>query len=363
MNLPHHKPPHLDVSKTNLDYNEFADEYAQAKYALGLLEGSQKKLQNPTLLISPLTAKEAAVSSKIEGTVSTVSDVFIYEAGGKHKDPDAAQVANYKTAMHHAIGELEQGRGITNHLIKSLHATLLEKVRHKGTLGQFREDTVYIAERPSDPLEKSIYIPPEFIQVQGYMDNIMEYLDHSSDGALIKAGMFHYQFEAVHPFMDGNGRLGRLLIPLILFQEQKLSLPILYLSGYFEAHREHYRSALHEVDETGKYENWMKFFLNSVGQQLHETQNLVEAIYQLYDEIKNNFQFTKSPYLIPFLDFIFASPAFTISMIQESLTGCSRQTATRLIDLLMGQEIVKELDFRVGRIKIFSFPRLLNLIS
>jgi len=363
MNSPHHKPLLLNVSKTNLDYNAFAEEYAHAKYALGLLEGSQKKLQNPTLLISPLTAKEATVSSKIEGTVSTVSDVFIYEAGGKHKDLDAAQVANYRTAMHHAIGELEQKRGISSHLIKSLHATLLGRVRHQGALGQFRNDTVYIAERPSDPIEKAIYIPPEFVQIQDYMDNLMEYLSQSKDGALIKAGLFHYQFEAVHPFMDGNGRLGRLLIPLILFQEQKLSLPILYLSGYFEAHREHYRSALHEVDKTGVYENWIKFFLNSVGQQLQETQNLVETIYELYDEIKHSFQMTKSPYLMPFIDFIFASPAFTISMVQESLEDCSRQTATRLIDLFIDQEIVKDLDFRVGRTKLFSFPRLLNLLN
>ena len=162
MKTQHHKPDFLKTSKSELNYSQFAEEYEQAIYSLGLLEGSQKNLQNPDLLISPLSAKEAAVSSKIEGTVSTVSDVFLYEAGGKPDELDTIQVVNYRRAMQYAIDELKAGRKITSHLIESLHATLFKGVGHKGNFGKYRENTVWVAEKRTDPIEKAIYIPPEF---------------------------------------------------------------------------------------------------------------------------------------------------------------------------------------------------------
>ncbi|MFQ5450784.1 MAG: Fic family protein [Nitrospinaceae bacterium] len=360
--MEHHKPAFLDVSKTELNYSLFAKEYEHAIYSLGLLEGSQKNLQNPDLLISPLSAKEATVSSKIEGTVSTVSDVFLYEAGGKPGDLDALQVVNYRRAIRNATDELKRGRKITSHLIESLHATLLQGVRHKAKLGKYREETVWVAEKFTDTIEKAIYIPPEFHLVRDYMENLMGYLDNNQEGSLIKAGMFHYQFEAVHPFNDGNGRLGRLLIPLILFNEKKLSSPILYLSGYFEAHRDEYLSALHKVDETWEYEGWLAFFLHSVAEQLKATQALIEKIFNLYDEIRTHFQVTKSPYLIPFVDFIFESPCFTIPQAQDHLESNSRLTARRLIKLFEGERILQDLNIKAGRAKLYVFRPLLDLL-
>ena len=362
MKTEHHKPAFLKISKPELNHNRFAKEYEQAIYSLGLLEGSQKNLQNPDLLISPLSAKEAAVSSKIEGTVSTVSDVFLYEAGGKPGELDTVQVVNYRIAMRYAIDELKAGRKITSHFIESLHATLLRGVGHKGNFGKYRETTVWVAEKRTDPIEKAIYIPPEFNLVRDYMENLMGYIENSQEGSLIKAGLFHYQFEAVHPFDDGNGRLGRLLIPLILFSEKKLSSPILYLSGYFEAHRDEYLSALHEVDETGKYEGWLAFFLRSVAEQLKVTQRLIEDIYNLYNDIRTRFEVTKSPYLIPFVDFIFESPYFTIPQAQEKLQSNSRLTVRRLIKLFKEKGIIEDLDFKVGNAKIYFFRPLLDLL-
>ncbi len=362
--MKHHNPKLLNTNEeTPLDFNKFYKEYTEAVRSLGLLEGSQQKLQNPDLLISPLTAKEATVSSKIEGTVSTVSDIFLFEAGGKQSDLDTREVANYRMAMTEAMGELKKGRPISNSLIKSLHAMLLDKVRHKGTLGDFRKKTVYIASKPTDPIEKALYIPPESIQVQSHMDNIMDYLKHSKDQILIKAGLFHYQFEAVHPFNDGNGRLGRLLIPLILYQEKTISSPILYLSGYIDEHRSEYRSQLHAVDEGNPYEEWLKFFFKCVAAQAQETQELVDKIYNLYGETKAQFHATKSPYLVYFVDFIFNSPLFNTNQAKMALGIKSSLTVSRLLKLFKEKKIVEEFPLKLGRSKLYIFRGLLDLLA
>ncbi len=361
--MEHHKPKLLDLTEnTPIDFNRFHKEYSNAIYALGLLEGSQKKLQNPDLLVSPLTAKEATVSSRIEGTVSTVSDVFVFEAGGKQDDIDTRQVANYRMAISQAMQDLVRGRPISSALMESLHATLLRGVRHRGPLGKFRAETVYIAQKPTDQIDKALYIPPEHYLVRDYIENIVDYLGKSKDDILIKAAMFHYQFEAVHPFYDGNGRLGRLLIPLILYHEGTLSSPILYLSGYIDDNRDEYRGWLHEVDETGSYEGWIKFFLRCVAAQAKETQELIDKIYTLYDETKSKFDATKSPYLIHFVDFLFNAPVFTTTQIKQELKGISVLTISRLLTLFKEHKIIEELSFRVRRSKVYAFRGLLNLL-
>ena len=139
------------------------------------MEGSQKELHNPELLVSPLTAKEATVSSKIEGTQSTVSDIFMYEAGGKTKHSDVSEVSNYRKAMSFAIEEMSKGRNITSHLIKTLHSLLLKDVRHKGVLGDFRQSQVWLGPEGA-PIEKATYVPPENIKVPEYMENLFDYV-------------------------------------------------------------------------------------------------------------------------------------------------------------------------------------------
>jgi Fic family protein len=362
--MKHYHPKQLNIKgKTPLDFNSFHQEYANATYALGLLEGSQKKLKNPELLVSPLTAKEAAVSSQIEGTVSTVSDVFIFEAGGKQNNTDTRQVANYRMAISQAMNDLKRGRPLGNALIESLHATLLNKVRHRGPLGRYREETVYIAKKPTDPIAKALYLPPEHYLVRDYIENIVNYLEHGEDDILIKVAMFHYQFEAVHPFSDGNGRLGRLLIPLILYDRGILSSPILYLSGYIDDNREQYRGWLHEVDETGSYEGWIEFFFRCVAAQAKETQELIDKIYQLHEETKSRFQATKSPYLAHFVDLLFYIPVFTTAQIKLELGSKSTLTVQRLITLFKESNIIEELSFRVGRSKVYAFRDLINLLK
>ena len=361
--IQHHQPQFLDFEQCpSLNFNGFAKEWAQAKYDLGLLEGSHKNLKNPSLLVSPLTAKEATVSSLIEGTVSTVSDVFTYEASGKG-DSNTIQVANYRKAITDATRELEAGREITTHLIESLHLTLMQKVRDQGKPGKFREDIVYIAEKKSDSMEKALYIPPEPFMVRDYMQNLVNYLKESEDDPLIKTGLFHYQFEAIHPFDDGNGRLGRLIIPLILFSERIISTPILYISGFFDKYRDDYISALHKVDETGKFEEWLAFFLNAIAHQSAETQQLIDKIYILFDEIKNQFKNTKSPFIHRFIEFLFESPVFSIPQVQDTLGIQTNITVNKYLKIFIKKNLILDLKIKRGRAKLYLFKPLLDLLK
>lgn len=363
MLVKYHQLKKLNINNINLDYNKFAVELSAAEYALGLLEGSQKKLQNPALLISPLSAKEAAVSSKIEGTQSTVSDVFLHEAGGKTRHPDIREVINYRHAMNFAISRLNQNSHFSISIIKQLHKLLLTDTRHSGTLGAFRNKDVWIAEKAGDPIEKAIYVPPHYTQIQGYIENLWDYIINGKENSLIRAGIAHYQFEAIHPFEDGNGRIGRLIIPLILFYKNRLTTPLLYVSGYMEAHRDEYIRYLHDVDKTNNIEPWLAFFFKCVSEQLKETQTMVESIYFLYDKIKQLFEQNKSPYLVPFLDFIFAYPMFTASQATEAIKASSNLTAKRLIRAFQEKAIIQDTGNLLHRSKLYTFEDMLRIVK
>lgn len=345
-----------------LDYGEFAKELADAQYQIGLLEGSQRNLRNPSLLIAPLTAKEAAVSSKIEGTQSTASDVFVFEAGGSPRFSDTAEVSNYRKAMVYSMDEIKQGRIISKRLIENAHKMLLDNVRHRGQIGKFREGPVWIAEKSGDPIEKAIYVPPEYFKIPEYIENFLSYIDFPEDKPLVKVGMLHYQFEAIHPFEDGNGRIGRLLIPLLMYHYKLISLPIIYLSGYLDSHRDEYIDSLHAVDKTKKYEPWLRFFFKAIVEQSKENQTMIDAISQLYENTKNQLKSVKSPYVIPLLDYLFMSPVFSIPRMMRGLKA-SRMTSIRLIDLFLSEKLITTLPIKDQRAKLFAFHPLLNILK
>ncbi|MCA9342870.1 Fic family protein [Candidatus Saccharibacteria bacterium] len=357
----HHHPKYLPVK---LDYGIFARELAEAQYAIGLLQGSQKTLHNALHLIGPLVAKEAEVSSKIEGTQSTSKDVFVYAAGGRAMHTDTPVVSNYRSAMYDAIFAIQARKKITKHLMMSLHSKLLKGVRYKGKLGAFRGDDVWIAEREGDPIEKALYVPPEHIHITSYIDNLIKYVDEKDEINLVKAGVVHYQFEAVHPFEDGNGRIGRLLIPLILYYKGELSLPIVYSSGYFEARADQYRDALRKTDTTGKYEPWLKFFLSAISEQAKETLVLVDKIRDLNSLLKKKYENSKSPYILRLIDLLFESPVISPPEIMKRLGIPSRMTALRLVEQLQSDKVLFEVGQKgSGGTSLYAFAELLDIIS
>ncbi len=320
------KPNHPPKLPQQLDYSLFIKEMGEAGIEVGRLDGRQKELVNPSLLITPLTAKEAEVSSKIEGTISTVSEIMSYEAGEISKNADTPIVASYRRAMTTAMVELEH-RELNQAFIKQLHSILLENARGHEMRGKYRPDQVYIGKEHA-PLSEATYIPPEALLLQEYMDNWEDYMLNNPDDLLVKVGIMHYQFEAIHPFKDGNGRIGRLLIPLFLYRKGTLSQPILYISGYFDRHREEYIDSLHQTDLSGKYEPWLKFFFKAIKEQSIETQVLIEKIKNLRRELEDRCVVLRSPYASKVVEFMFRKPVFTNSQLGEHIG--SRVTAARI---------------------------------
>ncbi|MFW6110264.1 MAG: Fic family protein [Patescibacteria group bacterium] len=350
-----HKPNKLPVE---LDFSKFARSLSNAQYSLGRLDGLQKTLLNPNLLLAPLTTKEAAVSSKIEGTQSTVSDIFLYEAGEKTEHRDIIEVVNYKRAVLYAIEQLKK-KPLNLNLIKDLHRILLENARRHGTPGEFRKEQVWIGERDA-PIEEATYLPPRWETIPEHMSNLEKYVNSQKEDVLVQAALAHYQFEAIHPFYDGNGRIGRLLIPLILYSQEKISQPILYMSGYFEKNRNKYTEALHNVDETDDYESWISFFMEATAIQAEETQKLIENILSLHQVTMQEFENSKSPYIPRLIDFLFKKPIFRTSDVVDEI-GAHRSTVTRLLDKLIERNTLDELKIG-GRKRVFAFRNLLRIL-
>lgn len=352
--IKHHRPSKLPVE---INPTEFYKELTEAALELGNLNGLQNNLPNPTILIAPLITKEATVSSKIEGTQSTVSDVFEFEATGLPKYADTKEVANYKKAMLLATNEIDNGLPITLNLIRATHQILLEGTRGEQYRGKFRENIVWVGVENAT-IDKADYIPPEPILVQEYMENLEKYLLENKEHPLIKIGITHYQFEAIHPFNDGNGRIGRLLIPLYLYWKKILFQPILYISGYFEKYRNEYINHLKKVDKTGKYEEWLRFFFISLKNQAKETQRLIYKILHLREQIKEKTEKMKSPYTDKVLETMFSKPIFKSKDLH-----IEEPTARRLLSKFVGMGILKSFAIKGVKGKIYLFPDLIDILS
>jgi Fic family protein len=350
---PYH-PPKLPIK---LDPGKFYLELANASLELGNLNGLCQNLPNPSLLIAPLLTKEATISSKIEGTRSTVSDVLKFEATGIPKYDDTIEVSNYKKAMMMAIDGLKN-RKLDLSFIKTLHQILLENTRGHNTRGKFREKQVWIGTKGAK-IEEATYIPPEPFLVQEYMENLEDYiLSENYEDPLVKIAIIHYQFEAIHPFEDGNGRIGRLLIPLYLYWKKILNLPILYISGYFEKNRDEYIDKLNYVDRTQEYEEWIKFFLISIINQSKQTQELIYKILELKAKIEEKVKTIKSPYKQEVLNLIFSKPIF-----QRTDLKINKRTAIRLIKEFISLKILEELKIEKIKGRVYVFKDLVKILS
>lgn len=358
----HHHPTKLD-KKIQFDREIALNSLASAQYALGLLEGSQKNLENPSLLLSPLLTKEATTSSKIEGTQSTVTDVFAYSVEVDTNSSDAKEVWNYREAMFFAIDHFKNKKPISKSFLKQLHQLLLNDVRRNpdAITGEFRNKSVWIGKEGA-PIEQASYVPPEHFLVNDYIEDLMKYIDNDKEKSLIKASIVHYQFEAIHPFDDGNGRIGRLLIPLLLFAEKKITLPILYISGYFEKNKDAYVSALRKVDETGDFTEWIVFFMEAVVEQLAETQKIINSIYELYSELKKICASSSLRYDLDFIDFIFSSPIFTINDVRGRIEMTS-VTARSLISDFIEKGYIEDTGILRKRSKVYVFKPLISILG
>lgn len=257
--IPKPLPPDPSV---NID-GELLTLLSEADQALGRLDGSADILPNPDLFVSMYVRKEAVLSSQIEGTQASLANVLEYEAGIRPRGlpGDVAETVNYIRAMNRGLARLEE-LPVCNRLLKEIHGVLLQGVRgNEKSPGEFRRSQNWIGP-PGGNLATAFFVPPPPYEMEHAMGDLELYIHQDTQTPiLLKCGMVHAQFETVHPFLDGNGRLGRLLITFLLCQQGVLKRPLLYLSAYFKQYRDEYYERLQEVRVSGDWERWLKFFL------------------------------------------------------------------------------------------------------
>ena len=259
---------------------------AKAHLALGRLDGLALQLPDAPLFLYSYVRKEAVLSSQIEGTQSSLSDLMLFEMEDAPGVPidDVVEVSNYVRAMDHGLRRLREDFPLSNRLLREIHAELLSRGRGSDKLpGEFRRSQNWIGgNRPGN----AYYVPPPHTAVQDCMGDLENFI-HIQDShypTLIKAGLSHAQFESIHPFLDGNGRVGRLLIALLLVHDGVLREPMLYLSLYFKQHRQTYYYLLNGLRDNGDWEEWLQFFLEGVTQTADRAANTARQLLDLFDD-------------------------------------------------------------------------------
>ncbi len=254
-----------------LDWSSLVGLIGTANAALARYDGILQGIVNLDVLMSPLTTQEAVVSSKIEGTIATLEDVLEFEASPpkelSEKEMTIQEIVNYRSAMRFAVDKLRT-LPITLNLIKETHSILMKGVRgrDKGR-GQFRMVQNWIGIRKNAPMEDATFVPPEPRLLKDSLSNLEKYINYTEKDPLVQLAIVHAQFELIHPFVDGNGRVGRILIPLFLYEKRLLPSPMFYLSEYLEAHREIYYEQLQTISVTGDWSEWITFFLTAITEQ------------------------------------------------------------------------------------------------
>lgn len=343
-----------------VDYSELTPLLTDAMFSLGKLGGLFRILPNPCLLISPLTTREATLSSRIEGTQSTLTDVYKYDAGELTEHADVAEVVNYRKAMEYGIKKVKESE-FSLELIQKLHEILLTGVRgEERNPGQFRNIQNWIG-RIGASASRARYTPPPPEQIDSLLENLRQYAVMEEKSPLVLVGMIHAQFESIHPFIDGNGRIGRLLIPLMMYRKGLLPYPILYVSEFLEENRKEYYEHLWGYTEEDNHIGWLKFFLEAVKIQSDRTQKTIYDTMELYEATKQKAAEIKSPYALPFVDMIFKRPIFSGKVVETQLET-NRTTVMRLVKYFQKLDIIRVMDGRM-RNRLYRFDKLLDTIN
>jgi Fic family protein len=293
---------------------------SEADIALGTLSGLGETLPNPHLLIYPFIRREAVLSSRIEGTQSSLSDLLLFEATQVEKRGDVREVQNYVRAMEYGLKRLNE-MPLSLRFIRELHGVLMEGVRGgHATPGEFRRSQNWIGSAGAT-LNEATYVPPPVMEMQECLGQLEKFL-HSETRLppLIEAALVHYQFETIHPFLDGNGRIGRLLVTLLLCQRNVLSKPMLYLSAFFEQHRKDYYDLLLKVSSSGAWREWIEFFLKAVAVQSEDSVSRSRRLQELqhsYMQLARDQRM--SPTAMQLVDLLLMKPVVSTKTVQESL--------------------------------------------
>lgn len=338
---------------------------SEAMLALGRLDGVRAVAPDTSLFLYMYVRKEALLSSQIEGTQSSLSDLLLYESEQAPGAPidDVEEVSTYVAALQHGLSRIEGGFPLSSRLIREMHAILLATGRGSTKQpGEFRQSQNWIGgTRPGN----AIFVPPPPGGVLDLMSNLEQFLNDDDDELppLIKAGIAHLQFETIHPFLDGNGRLGRLIITLYLCAQGVLKEPLLYLSLYLKTHRQTYYALLSEVREQGRWETWLEFFLTGVRDvagQAHDAARNISAVFE-EDAEKITSLKRAAPMAKRVHDALRQRPIVTIASVAQQCET-TIPTATKALENLSALGVVSELTGK-RRGRVYAYTRYLDIMS
>lgn len=316
----------------------------EATLLLGRLSGQGARLQNPHLLIRPFVRREAVLSSRIEGTQATLGELLADEAGAAvdRAPDDLKEVRNYVVALEKGVSLLKQ-LPLSLRLVRELHRILMKGVRGDSAApGEFRRTQNWIGPRGATP-QTARFVPPPPNEVPRCLDAWEKYMHQHDLSPVLQAALLHYQFEAIHPFIDGNGRVGRLMIVLFLIERQVLPSPLLYLSAFFEASRGDYYDLLTGVTEKDDWRSWIFYFLSGVSEQAEDALRRVEKIHALREKWRLRLASRQTKTMMALVDRLTANPFVTVGGAAEDL-GIAFTTAQRQIDWLVTHRIVTPRD-------------------
>lgn len=352
----------------NLDYRILMNQLVKSTDALSRFDQMLKNMHNSEILLAPLRNQEAVISSRMEGTVSTMDEILKYEAdyaeNGENNLTARSEVVEtilYQRALKASQSAIENGQPLSQFLIKAAHQKLLSFGRGAAkTPGQYKTEQNYLVDRTK---RNVLFIPISPIKLQEGLDNLFKYIEENQDPILIKTSIAHIEFEALHPFKDGNGRIGRMLITLMLWSSGVISAPHFYISGYLEEYKDQYIDMMRNVSKNGDWTNWCIFFLKAIEQQAIRNLEIAENIRALYDNMKHEFSdVLASKFSVNALDYVFTNPVFRNNKF-TSQSGIPSSTAARFTRVLLEKGLLSTLEEPSGRRPaLYIFEPLMQLV-
>lgn len=357
-------PPDLPPT---LDYREFLRELLMARGKLGELNGALGSIKNPQLISAPLVTKEAVYSSQIEGTQANLEDVYRLEATDPDTqkteiERDVKEIGNYRDAIKVALADLDK-IPVSSRLIRRMHEVLLDSVRGSNKdRGRFRKIQVFIG-KPGDTIGTASFVPPEATEIPRLIADWEKYVHSDQEvDPLVMAGVAHYQFEAIHPFLDGNGRIGRILIPLILYERGLIRYPSLFVSQYFEENRSEYYERLKRVSTKSDWSGWLRFFLQGILETSKRASLNINALLGLYEEILPISLAVSAKYGLSLQEMLFDSPFISFMKVKRVQPAMSPQTIYNLLNRYVELGVLVETTGQ-KRSKVYKFPKLIHAIA
>jgi Fic family protein len=338
---------------------------SRADLALGRLDGEVRNLPNPDLFVAMYVRQEAVLSSQIEGTQSSLEDLLAVEAEPELVDTsrDVDEIVNYVAAMKHGLARLKD-LPLSLRLIREIHAALLVGVRGTNRApGEFRRAQNFIAAGGARSIEEATFVPPPVPAMETALADLEKFM-HTHEGlpALVHVALCHAQFETIHPFMDGNGRVGRLLITFMLVERGILHQPLLYLSLFLKQHRDEYYDRLMTVRTQGGWESWVRFFLEGVAETAEQATIRARAIVELREAQRKRVQEAGLPVnALRVLDALYTRPLATVALVRDDL-GIAFGTANTLLESLRELGIVDEVTGR-ARGRVFRLTAYVELFQ